>query len=881
MLLERDLAIQQFKQAAELSKHSGKLLLIKGEAGVGKTVLLEHMRLALQQQFIWSGCDPLSTPKPYAPILEIAGAISNDLIDVLEQNTLAAKVANIFFNTLFDLNKGTIIVIEDVHWADNATLDLLKFIARRISFLPCLICISFRDDEISPEHPLAAVLNLVPSAHTMRIELSPFSLDAVKLLALEQNKDAQRIFEITSGNPFFVTELISAQPLSENSIPSSVRDTVNSKVAKLSHRHRHFVQFLSVMPYGIPVWLIEDIFDQAVDDLLSQCIRYRILMVDNSQVIRFCHELARLAVLDNMPITAQKQFHEKILSVLEASEQAQNIAWMVQHAEGALNAEKVIQYATLAANKAAVMGAHKEAASYFKRALDFSDNAETQVKAQLYESWAYEVGLTAHMEQSVIDAVRHAVDLWKALGRTDKVGKNLRFLARLYWYQGKAHRAEQFSLQAIQVFETLGASSDLAMAYSMRSQLDMLNDRTKDAINWADKALQLEKQFPNPLIRAHALNNKGTALIMKGDSSGESMMHESLDIALKQDFHEDAARVYTNLSDYYIRFKKLKQADSFITQGIQFDISHDLDAWTYYLVGIQSALRLEQGRFYDAVTISQGVQKLENQTLLMKLPSLLVLGRALSRLGDPKALEVLSNGLQNANATDEYQYMIPARLGLIEHAFFNHRSEDCLAHLHWFSELPENVLNAWQYQELRLWMDLLEIYTANKIQLPIITAPEPLAAIQLPKAVDDWMLLGVPYNAAMQFLASNKEPQDSKQELLKAYSIFEQLEASGAIAWLRRYATQTGFINELPKQKRGPYSKTKQHPLGLTSKEQKVLVLLAEGCSNAEIAETLCRSTRTIENHVSSILAKLNVQNRIDVMLKIQNETWLIEEAAK
>ena len=881
MLLERETAIAKITGCVATINQSGKILLLSGEAGIGKTTLLEYVRMHVDAniEVHWSGCDPLFTPRPYAPIYDFAQMVSPDLLADLEKGARPSKIVSHFFQALSDLARPAILIIEDVHWADNASLDLLKYIVRRISFLPCMLCLSYRDDEVTADHPLSSVLALMPSAHTVRVHLEQLSEYSVAKLSKDSTYDPETLHKITAGNPFFIAELLANSDYNEHTVPASIREAVSSRVNHLGESERELLQVLSLIPYSIPVSLVRALFEDNGESFAMACVARKLLQSDHHNIFRFRHELVRLAILESQPVYQQKNAHKRILKCLEELSLTSNLAWLVHHAEGALDAFSVLRYAPAAAANAAALGAHKEAASFYSKALSFVEYADTTLAASLHESWAYEVSLTTHMDQSVIDARRHAISLWRALNRQDKVGENLRCLSRLFWYQGQAEKAEQYANQAIHTFESLPASSELAMAYSMRSQLDMLNDRADDAVEWGNKALALADRFSNYTVKAHALNNIGTALVMRGDEQGEEMLNQSLAIAEAYGLHEDVARVYTNFSDYCIRFKKLVLAETLTTKGIQYDIAHDLDSWTYYLLGLQAQLRQEQGRLVDAETIAEGVQGIKHQTLLMKLPALIVLARVRSRMAIEGAYSLLCKALEDAKSTNEHQYIIPARFGLIEHYWINTashvRQKEALIHINCLKNLADGVLNQWQLGEFMVWQRRLGLEYETP-QLQALGAPYELELNgNTEDACTGWEALGMPFNAGLCLLQMQGKKRQAA--ILKAWQLFEAMEAKALLQWIRQTATNEGFCDILPTVRRGPYAKTRQHPSGLTNKEQQVLKLLVTGASNHDIALSLSRSNRTIENHVSAILSKLNVENRVEAMLRVQNEPWLSE----
>ena len=876
MLVEREDAIKQFSKAADkLSDGYGGIVLVSGESGIGKTSLLEEARQNSKHNFtfFWSGSDPLFTPRPFGPVHDIAAELSTELLDLLEGGASPSSIFAQFYAALEAAKQPIVLVFEDAHWADYATLDLFRFLARRIAFVNCLLVISYRDDEVDEKHPFRQVLDILPSGHTHRIPIAPLTEGGVELLAQGSGRDIAKLHEITAGNPFYITELLAIGTKISDVIPASVKEAINSRLAHLAEGERKFLETISLIPNSVSTELIDELRGPEGETFAMACVARKLLVIDSNEDFRFRHELARLGTLAGVSANKQKRLHIEILNALERCNQKDGLALLIHHSAGALDAKRVLKYAPSAASRAAKIGAHREAASYLATALRFVDEAETEVAAQLYEDWAYESGLALKIDDDVIEARRHAITLWRALGRKEKVSENLRWLSRLHWYRGEAAEAEHFANETIKILESIPKSSERAMAYSFRSQLDMLNDRMDEAVDWGNRALAIEEEYPNPEIRVHALNNVGSAMVLRGNEDGEALLMESLDLSLQHGFHEHAARVYTNFSDYCLRYKKIDVAEKMIAEGIAFDTSYDLDSWTYYLLGIQSYLRMEQGRLEDAETISMGVLGLEQLTLLMKLPALTVLARAQLRLGRSTYVDYLNQSLENSFATDELQYIIPARLGAIEAAWLRGNPDAAYAQLKWLSELAPSDMDHWRAGEMAEWVHRFsfDLKVESEFELPepyqLELAGDYLAAAEL------WMSLGIPYNAALSLIHTDE--QQAAEALPRAYRILDSIGAKATIAMVRDKAERFGILSKLPRARRGPYRKTRQHPAGLTAKEQEVLAHLVGGATNQDIAEVLSRSQRTVENHVSSILSKLNVANRMEAMLRVQNEPWL------
>lgn len=879
LLVERD---EQLSQLDELcrsaSEDDGAVLLLSGEPGIGKTSLLEEFRTRTdpERRIAWGACDALFTPRPLGPLHDMAPALGERVARSLANGDAPAGIFDSVLRELESRKHVTVMVFEDVHWADHATLDLIRFLGRRVSMLRCVVILSFRDEEVDDDHPLTFVVADLPPGHLHRIELPPLSRDGVELLMGEGEAASEDLLAITGGNPFFVTELLASRSDQPSAVPASVRDAVGARLSRLRPQERNFLETISVIPGPVSPVLLEPLFGEDGETLAMACVGRRLLLQDASGVLRFRHELARLATLARLPLNRQIESHRRVFDAMLADSSDATLDRLVHHAAGARKGPQVLQLAPRAARHAAAVGAHREAAAHLSTALRFIDEAEPMLAAELYENWAYEAGLALRIDDEVIEARRHAVTLWRALKRPDKVGENLRWLSRLHWYRGEAAEAQHFADEAVRVLETAEPSAERAMAYSLRAQLHMLNDRMNEAVEWGERALALAEEFDNAEVRIHALNNIGTARIFRDQPEGVEQLQKSLALAIEYGFHEHAARVYTNLSEYAVEYRNFELAESVLTDGIAFDSGHDLDAWTHYLVGRLAQLRLEQGRLKEAESIAEGVLKLRRLTLLMRLPALTVLARAQLRQGDDSATRTLEKALQDAMATDELQYVLPIRLACIEAAWLKGDAAAAIDHFEFFAGVDVSHMHRWNAGELAAWSRRLSFDLPAEFYESL---PEPCIAELAGDhalAADRWEAIGAPCSAALALLAGD-HGKDGKL-LARAVQILRPTGAQAIDHKARLLARQHGIKQRLPAMKRGPYNAARNHPLGLTRREQQVLRLLGQGSSNKAIAAALSRSPRTIENHVASVLNKLGAANRMEAMLRVQSEPWLLPD---
>ena len=273
-LLERgDLLAQLDAARAE----GGRLLFVGGEAGVGKTALVRAF--AADRPALLGSCENLATATPFGPFLDIGIELED------EPRRVAATI-------LDELRRTPLLVLEDVHWADQATLDVLRVLGRRIDSTEALVLATYRDEEIEGDHPLRIVLGELTSAPAVsRVGVPRLSLEAVQELAEPYGADGEAIHRLTQGNAFYVTEILAA---GGSALPETVRDAVLARAARLEPGARRLLEAVSVVPARAELWLLEDVAPDDVEHLDS-CVVSGVLRSDGDGVA-FRHELARLAV---------------------------------------------------------------------------------------------------------------------------------------------------------------------------------------------------------------------------------------------------------------------------------------------------------------------------------------------------------------------------------------------------------------------------------------------------------------------------------------------------------------------------------------------------------------------------------------------------------
>lgn len=875
MLLERERQLEALQRlAGRAASGAGGMALVLGEAGIGKSSLLQTFAGPLRDRFLvlQGACEDLSTPRILGPVRDFAPALGADVVAAIDHAASPDQLMSLLLERLAGQARPVLVLCDDLHWADQATLDLLKYLARRIAAERILLLASARDDELPPDHAFWRWAGDLPAASTQRIALPPLTPQAVATLAQGAPCDPGELYRVTGGNPFFLSELLADCAAKPDHLPASVRDAVWARMSRLDAPVRTVLELVSVSPVPLEEWLLEALLGDRGHGAIDGSVDSGLLHRASPGLLSFRHELARQAVLSGLRPAATRALHKRLCKALTEQAPAHariELARLVHHATGAQDAHMVLQLAPRAARQAARLGAHRQAAAHLASALQFVDAVGwTGDAAQLYEDWAYEAGLL-RIDDRLIEARKRAIALWQTVERPDKVGLNLRWLARTYWYRGEAREAERYGLEAIRTLEQLPNSKELAMAYSMRSQHQLLQDHPASAIEWGELALELASALDDHDTRVHALTNIGSAKLFLGDDGGQNELSEGLACALEHHLHEHAARIYSNWVEYAVVFKRFALAERLLAEGLAYHREHELDAWVHYLTGWQAQLHLDKGELAAAAALARQVLALPDLSLVMRLPALTVLGRTLSRLGEAEAAPCLQEALQWARATGEAQRLLPVLLALAEAAWQAQDLERCRDWLDEIGRFDLSGVNAWDLAEVGAWRRRAAAVPAAPPKAPEAPAAPPVPraaelAGQGQAACEAWLALGLPFEAALALL--DMEGEAAAQAMPKAVALLDQIGAAPAAALARQRARDCGAPVQLPKTRRGPYAAARDHPSGLTRREAQVLELLLDGLSNLEIAQRLCRSERTVEHHVSTLLGKLGAATRLDLL---------------
>jgi DNA-binding CsgD family transcriptional regulator len=848
-LVERDAALQVLTDRLRgVAGGTGHTVLVGGEAGIGKTSLLKALAEARGEAHLWWGaCDALQTPHPLAPLHDVVRGGEAGFRALLGADGDRAALFDAVLAELQQSVQPVLFVVEDAHWADEATLDLLKFLGRRIDRAPCLLVVSYRDDEVASTHPLRRLLGELPASLLTRVDVQQLSPAAVETLARRALRSPAGIYAATQGNPFFVTELLQH---GIDRVPRGVQDLVLARLARLGPGAQEIARLVSVVPAKIERWLAEALLgNDAV--ALEECLDAGLLAASASS-LNFRHELARNAVESSLSMPAAQALHARVLHALEHDPRAgASLARLVHHATHAGDDAAILRYAPEAARQAQQRGAHRQAAAHYRAALGHAAPLADARKAEFFDQYSYECYLIEQINEAIA-ARESSFELWRKVGDGLKAGDALRWLSRLYWLGGKTAAAMDHAVQAIAALESLPHGRELAMAYANRAQLHMMTGESDTSLLWGRKALQLASARGDRETEIHALSTIGTAKVDVEDFSGFQDLERSLSMALAEGFEEHAARAFSNLSYSAVRACDRDAAQDYIDRGIAYCEERDLDSWARFMSAYRCELWLARGDWDRATELASAILRTEVVTSVNRIPALVVMGRIRARRGQPNAQEPLDEARQLALPMDMFRKNGLIGAARAEAAWLRGDAHAAVAEAR--AVWDKDVCFAWIPGELAYWLQ-----RAGALDAMPRCCAEPYA-LQIGgrwrEAADAWGRYGCPYERARALVEGDAGAQ------LEALAVFEQLGARPDAERLRRQLQAAG-VHGIP---RGQRPSTRGNPHQLTAREVEVLGLLCRGLKNSEIAAHLCRSVRTVDHHLAAVFAKLGVATRTEAM---------------
>ncbi|MFA9430574.1 AAA family ATPase [Egicoccus sp. AB-alg2] len=840
-LLERAGELDLLRDAlGDAARRRGSVVLVSGEPGIGKSSLLRAWSAAPGEEcrLLVGWCDDFLTRRTLGPFHDVARGAGGALADAVARGDTNA-VLDALLDELDNPLRPTVLVLEDVHWADEATLDVVRYVGRRLERRPALLVLSYRDGDLHADHPLWGVLASLPTPTVHRVELRPLSSAAVQRLTEGTDLDPRQVAALTGGNPFFVTELVH----DGGALPTSVTDAIQARVRHLPPAAREAVEVLSVVPDGIDLAMRDGL---GLDPLALALAEARgVLRVDGATV-RFRHELTRLAVEASLPVAARLAHHERVLDCLLAHEA--DDAAILHHATAAARGDVVATHGPRAARVAFGAGAFREAAAHQANVLRHADLLSVEVQAELFEQQAWTL-YNLHRVEEALAAARTAVERRAELGEPVARARALIVSSRMHYMANEPGVAVDLADQAAKLLDDHGDAEQRAEGLVARASTYALAEHPADlSLRLGQEAVTRTAELPRPDLQSLALNYRAVAQCAGGRTPDPDDFRAAIRLALEGGHLELAARAWTNLSFELMVAREPSEATrQVLGEALAFMVDHDFTSHAFDIRARLAAIDVAQGNWTDAEAALHRLRDGTDEHGVIDLIALESLARIALRRGDLDADGLLERSWELACRSGAAPYIGLLGVVRMEQAWL-HGAGDADARL---AALP--------LERLRPRLRAEALRYAQLAGVPVEAGAE-VAEPWASGLRGDWQAAARlwradrrPYELALELSASG-EPEP----MLEALTIFDRLGAAPAARLVRRRLRELG-VRRLP---RGPQATTREHPAGLTERQAQVLALLTEGMTNVEIADRLVLSVRTVDHHVAAVLQKLGVDSR-------------------
>ncbi len=669
-LLERRDELDALSRTLKSVRHSGRgaLVTVTGEAGSGKSSLVRAFLESVGDGIVTAigGCDDLLAPVSLSPFRDMVQALP-DLAPLLAADPRPSDV----FTTLLRYLAAapTLVILEDVHWADDVTLDAIRYLSRRLGGLPSVLLLTFRDEEVDLAHPLRRILGGLNSSMLRRIELKPLSVAAVGQLAGVASIDAREIHRVTRGNPFFVTEILDAP---DGEVPATVRDAVLARVGRLPAVVRRFVQRLAVVPSRAERWLAEALTD-GDPDVVLEAERSGVIN-GGAEHVTFRHELSRRAVETSLMVGEVVLANRVVLDALLAHPDV-DPSRIVHHAVRAARMEVVLHYGPVAATAAEHAGAHRQAAETLRVVLQFADRLDAPTKASLlirrayslYVVNEYEAALkTAQAGVAVAESTQDPVLISTALVVLSRIALFARGPMTARLAAGRAVAALESSGPAVDESRLAVALTELARTHSDLVTVGIVAQPSADALEHARRAVAMCERIGRDELRAQALCYLGSARLALGDPRWFGDVERALSMGAGVVEPETRVRSHVNAAGCAYRCGRMDEAQRLVATGLQLAADTEFAAGEYRLCLTSAAVLCSRGDWDRAVAILRRLVGSRGSPGVMAIFAQSMLARLLARRGDPECVPLLAEAMGNPIVQDDSYVCGPLAAAALE-----------------------------------------------------------------------------------------------------------------------------------------------------------------------------------------------------------------------
>ena len=832
MLVERSEQLDRMWEAVARSSTQGELLLISGEAGHGKTSLIEAFVSGLDHRYtvLAASCDPVAVPTPFAALFEIIDDLPPDLAEGIRQGE---RRQEIFGGMLAVLDSDpTVLILEDLQWADETTLGLVRYLGRRLANTRSILVLSYRPEEVDTEHPLLVVLaDLGPMAS--HLVVPSLTLAGVREMAEGVDAEAESIHRATGGNPFFVEEVL-ASP--EEDLPASVGAAIMAGVSKLPTGSLDLLEMVALSPEGLDLRFAETISPETAANIDAACQR-RLLVEDRGR-LRCRHDLIRLTVDQSIPPARRRRIHEKLLAGLtENTSSRRDMARLAHHAVRAGDAQRAIEYSLAAATFAGSEGANRQARLHYDDALAFRDEMDRATLDRALRGSADVNCATNHLRQ----ATETARDRLKLAGNEHDLGDRLAWSAFIASRWGNVALARADADRAVQLHEHHQECPELTRAKSVLTTLAVWEGDWRTASDLAEQNVRTASELGSRELLAAGLLSLGKAQALIGVDGWETHLEEAARIGGELGQLETVCSALNSLAFFPYWSLDIRTARERFTTGIEFAASREMDAWYVAMAASKAGCDLAAGEWETAGQVLERAiawptcssTDCEARVLLATLRC---------RQGAADADQLVESALTQTDADGTYHERVMASVLAMEAAWLGIVPQDAASDRYRRAKaLVERSGDPNATARLRYWASILGWEPLTKSESGVTARVAALSS------------------SGFEFEARVLQATLDAPPLAEIFDWLSRRGAVGTMRALRRDLRDRG-VRGVPAS---PRSSTTSNPGGLTNRQVDVLELLAAGHTNADIAAQLFISEKTVGHHVSAILQKLHVENRV------------------
>jgi DNA-binding CsgD family transcriptional regulator/Tfp pilus assembly protein PilF len=936
---------------------AGQVVFLGGEAGVGKTRLIREFATAARAHgraaILEGRCYDEDPAMPYGPFVDaIRAAVresgaevvaqacdpwTDDLVRLLPEletvasATLASDDPQIqkrrLFEAIYSLIRPhhpqtcRVVVLEDFHWSDQTSQELVHYLARTIARDRLLLIVSYRTDELHRRHPLTHLIaQLTRDRLYQEIRLAPLAPEELaSMLETTLNQPLPGLFvdtlyDRTGGNPFFAEELLKSliehkqldaligaaqqgRAIDHLAIPISIKDSILERAADLDPTTAEVLTYAAVVGRRFDFDLLLRLTGLAEAALLRavELLVERQLVVEDPSSLddsySFRHALTREAIYGDLLGRERRMRHREVLAALEElydGRRDEVIDQLAYHSLHGRELEQAARYARLAGERAAGMYAYREAVAHYEAALDLLEADDPRERAELFASLghaAYPLGDFSRCARYWREAQR----LYEQLGDRRKVAELARWLGRIAWERDDPQAAFAHTRAAIEILEAEPPDRELAMAYSALSQLYMVSSQADDSIAWGEKALRLAEEFDDVGVKTHALNNIGVSLIQRGEAEhGVACLERSLELARQHGMSLDELRAYLNLSGDLFGLGQFRRAAELLREGVERARQMHVELYIAKMLEMLGQVEMRLGHWDRARELFErqsrrGAAQPHDDDCYPHMGELLLRQGRLD-----EARQLLESQLAAPERRDDAHASWPLlgslirvylALGNVDRAVALLDERIVRQHTGMPAKVQDLLIVAveaylqagWADRASELLVSIAALHSAAENPLTLarledghglLAAHEGRhadAAAHFGQAIERWRAMEAPYEEARARRRRAEGLLRLGDPAARAGAL-RDLAAARAIFERLGAARELEAADALARRYEPPPAVVRRGEL--TARERQVIALIAQGYSNRAIAETLVISEKTAEVHVGNILGKLGFSSR-------------------